>query len=140
MKLPPFIRLFPRVGAAIYLTGIVSFVATSILELPVTEMPDVLHAVILLAAAIAGFGFLLHFRRILARGPLETVLYALVTCHLLLSAVLHAWSLAAGSNEWIGLFPPWYPYLAMAYFVFFAWLCWRFPAGRTRRGGGNAQV
>ena len=127
MKLPAFSRLFPRIGAAVYLMGIVSFLATSILELPVTEMPDVLHAVILVAAAVAGVGFLLEFRQILARGPLQTVLYGLVTCHLLISAVLHAWSLASGSNQWISVFPPWYPYLAMAYFALFAWLCWRFP-------------
>lgn len=138
-----FDRLFPRIGAAIYVTGIVSFIATRILDLPVAEMPVALHAVILVAAAVAGFGFLLHFRQILARGSLETVAYALVTGHLLLSAVLHAWSLASGSNAWIGLFPEWYPYLAIAYFAVFAWLCWRFPSterGRRSRLNGVGPV
>ena len=140
MKATLFSRLFPRIGAAIYLTGIASFLVTRILELPVTEMPDVLHAIILVAATVAGLGFLLSFRHIIARGPLQTVLYGLVTCHLLLSAALHAWSLASGSNQWIGVFPSWYPYLAMAYFALFAWLCWRFPAKEARRGDGNART
>ncbi len=127
VQVPVFERLFPHVGAAIYVVGIVSFVATRLFGLPVTEMPDALHVVIALAAGVAGVGFLVHFRRILARRRVEVVLYTMMTGHLLLSSALHVWSLVTRSNEWIGLFPDWYPYLATTYFALFAWLCWRFP-------------
>lgn len=114
---------FSRVGAFIYAGGIASFIASLVVGFPVREMPEAVHLVILIAAGYSGIGFLVYARRAVLHGTAHRVIYVLILLHLNGSAVLHLYSIALETNQWISVFPAWYPYLAIVYFGVFGAFC-----------------
>ena len=82
-----------------------------------------MHVAIILAAGYSGIGFVVYFNKGIFSGARTKVIYLLIIFHLLLSAILHAFSIISGSNQWITIFPDWYPYLAVVYFAVFGCYC-----------------
>lgn len=115
---------FPKVGAAVYLMGIVSFIASLVFKFPIQEMPDIMHYIILFAGTYSGLGFLFYFNKIISQTILVKFIYILIIIHLLGSAYMHAYSLWFHTNEWIYFFPNWYKFFAIAYFTPFGVLCY----------------
>ena len=118
-----FAKSFAAVAAFIYLVGILGFVISLATDFPLSEMPPVAHGVVLFCTIYGAFGFIIFRRRIVVSSGWIRFFYLLITAHLLISALLHAYSLYFHSNNWIDVFPPWYQFLGMLYFAFFALLC-----------------
>ena len=123
MTKPTYKSTFSKVGAYIYAAGIVSFIASLLFRFPVQEMPNVVHAVILIAAGYSGIGFLIYFRRAVLPSMVQRIIYLLILLHLSASAILHLYSIVLKSNQWITVFPGWYPYVAVVYFAIFSRFC-----------------
>ena len=116
---------FSKVAALIYGFGILSFLGIIAFNFPVQEMPDPFHYIILVLGGYSGIGFLVYHRKVLLSRPFQWVIYWLIAVHLLGSTLLHLYSLLFETNQWITVFPPWYPFLAIAYFSFFAYFSFR---------------
>jgi len=114
------INSFSIIAGLTYCIGITGFIMNIINQFPIQEMPDVIHVVILVLAGYSGMGFVLYFRKVPFKSIGDKTLYSLIAFHLCLSAILHLYSLIYNTNEWITVFPAWYPYFGLLYFVVFA--------------------
>ena len=103
--------------------GIVGLIGSLLFRFPVQEMPNVAHFVILIAAGYSGIGFLIYFRRAVLPSMAQRIVYVLILLHLSASAILHLYSIVLESNQWMTVFPGWYPYLAVVYFGIFSRFC-----------------
>ena len=120
-----YAKSFARVATLIYCMGIIMLILSLIGILPITEMPNFVHYVIILFAGYGGIGFIVYSRKVKFKNIPDKIVFGLIIFHLNISAILHIYSIIANSNEWIGAFPEWYPYLAIVYFASFAYYSFR---------------
>ncbi len=116
---------FARAAATIYCMGIIVLILSLVGILPITEMPNFIHYVIILFAGYSGIGFIVYRRKVRFKNILDKIVFGLIIFHLIVSVILHIYSIIANSNEWIRAFPAWYPNLAIVYFAAFAYYSFR---------------
>ncbi|MCH8348578.1 MAG: isoprenylcysteine carboxylmethyltransferase family protein [Proteobacteria bacterium] len=103
---------FLKVGAFVYLGGVIIHVLRLTVEVPVTQMPVSAHAILVVLPAYVVFGSIIYWRQIDLTGLFQKVTFALATGLLLITAVMHAYSIIAQTSAWLGIFPIWYSVLA----------------------------
>ncbi|MCH9031048.1 MAG: isoprenylcysteine carboxylmethyltransferase family protein [candidate division Zixibacteria bacterium] len=118
-----FANTFSRVAALTYFAGTIAHTLRVVFEYPIEQVITVIHGPLVLASGYAGAGFLYHARKALLNSGLKKALYGLIAFHLITTAIMHAYSMITGNEEWIGFFPIWYSYFAIAYFVIFGYFC-----------------
>ncbi len=112
-----YFRTFSKVAILPYIGGTVAHTLRLIYKFPIVETPFWIHWVIVFLAGYASFGFIFHVNKIKFRGVIEKIIYGLVIFHLGGSVIMHAYSLAAQNNNWMGIFSLEYSYFALLYFV-----------------------
>ena len=120
-----YAKSFARVATLIYCMGIIVLILSLVGILPITEMPKLVHYVIILFAGYGGIGFIVYGRNVRFKNILDKMVFGLIIFHLNVSVILHIYSIIANSNEWIRAFPVWYPNLAIVYFAAFAYYSFR---------------
>ena len=103
---------FLKVGAFVYLGGVVVHVLHLTVGVPITQMPVSAHAILVVLPAYSVVGCLLYWRHITLDGVLQKTIFAFATGLLLITAVMHAYSIIASTSAWLGIFPMWYSALA----------------------------
>ncbi len=112
---------FLKVGTFVFAGGVVAHVLRLSVGLPVTEMPVSIHAFLVVLPAYAAFGCIVYAQQIDLAGVYQKVILALIIALLLITAVLHTYSIVAQTNEWLGIFPMWYSILAVIVYGGFAY-------------------
>jgi len=112
---------FLKAGTLVLAAGTVAHVLRLSVGLPVIEMPDSIHAILVVLPAYAGLGCIVHARRIDLAGVHRKVIFGLITALLLFTAVMHFYSIVARDNQWLGRFPMWYSVLAAIVYCAFAY-------------------
>ena len=87
-------------------------------------MPYVIDWAIVILGSIGAITLASLTARIAYRGRWEKPVHFIIISHLALSVVLHAWAILVRSHDVFGVFPIEYSYLALLYFMFFAWRSW----------------
>lgn len=112
---------FAKVAILTYGLGTIAHVGVLFTGRPGSEMPDIAHWVVTLLAGYAGLGFVANIKRIRFVTLGDKLVYLLVLLHLLSSSMIHAFSLAFKSNDWLTIFSYSYSYFAVAYFILFGY-------------------
>jgi hypothetical protein len=118
---------FPRFTAVLYIGGAVFHFIRALTAFSPTDIPFLIDWVIMLVAFYGGLGFLLFFRELGPPDPWRRGVSGIMVFHLLGSAVFHAYILATGSHQVLGVFP-----LAYSAGAFFAFLAFALVAATTR--------
>lgn len=111
---------FLKVGAFVLAAGVVAHLLRLSIGLPVVEMPDSIHAFLVLLPAYAAIGCVIYARKIDLTALWQKIVFALATGLLTVTAVMHLYSILAGDNEWLGIFPIWYSVVAVIVYGSFA--------------------
>ncbi len=105
------VALMPYIGGTVIhflrLSGIIIFM----------EFPYEVDWVICIIGGYALFGFILNIKKINFISLADKIFYGLVIFHLGISVVLHAYSLIVVNHNWMLVFPMWYSFIAMGYFI-----------------------
>lgn len=109
------------VALLVYGAGCLAHILNLAGVLPIQQMPNAVHAAIMLFAGYSGLGFIANSRNVVFKNVADKLMYGLITVHLNLSALLHAYSILFHTNAWIALFPRWYSYVAVVYLVAFGY-------------------
>lgn len=113
---------FLKVGALVYLGGVIIHVLRlTVAGVPITQMPDFAHAILVIFPSYTVFGSFLYWRQIILDGILRKTIFALAIGLLLITAVMHAYSIIAQTSAWLGIFPMWYSVLAAVVYGAFGW-------------------
>ncbi|MHC4106972.1 MAG: methyltransferase family protein [Planctomycetota bacterium] len=111
---------FLKVGVFVLAAGAVAHVVRLTVGLPVLQMPDSIHAFLVVLPAYAGFGCIVYARRINLAGVHHAVILALIIGLLVTTVVMHIYSMVAHDNRWLGVFPMWYSVAAVLVYGGFA--------------------
>jgi protein-S-isoprenylcysteine O-methyltransferase Ste14 len=112
---------FLKVGTLVLAAGVVAHVLRLSIGLPVTETPDSLHAFLVVLPAYAVFGCIVYARQIDLAGVHRKIIFALTIALLLITVVMHIYSIVAQDNQWLGIFPMWYSVFAVIVYGGFAY-------------------
>ncbi len=111
---------FLKVGALVLGAGALAHILRLTVELPVAEMPESIHTILVLLPAYAAVGCIVYARHIELPGIGHKIIFALATGLLATTALMHAWSIAVHDSQWLGIFPRWYSVVAMLVYGTFA--------------------
>ncbi len=112
---------FLKVGIFVFAGGVVAHALRLTVGLPILEMPVSLHAFLVVLPAYTAFGCIVYARQIDLAGVPRKVILALIIALLLITVVMHVYSIVAHTNEWLGIFPMWYSILAVIVYGGFAY-------------------
>ncbi len=123
---------FLKVGTFVFAAGAVAHLVRLSVGLPVTQTPDSIHALLVVLPAYSGLGCIVYARRINLAGVRRKIILASIIGLLFITAVMHAYSIVAHDNRWLGIFPMWYSVVAVIVYGGFA----LFLKTRTLESGG----
>ena len=116
--------VFPKVVALTYTGGTVIQILRLVFRFDLKNMPFEVDWVIVTLGPIGVTGLIVFSKHVYYRGRWENITHWLITIHLFISVVLHAWILAVRSHQSLSIFGYSYSYYATVYFAFFAWRSW----------------
>lgn len=112
---------FLKVGSFLLAGGVVIHVLhLSFGGVPITQMPDSIHTVLVVLPAYTLFGCIVYARRINLARVYQKVIFALILVLLFITLVMHFYSIVAHTNTWLGIFPMWYSVVAVIVYSGFA--------------------
>ena len=112
-----YYKTFARVALLPYVGGTIIHILRLIYDFPIEQMPNAVHWVVVVIGGYAGVGLIVFANRVPFENLWDKVGYGLLIFHLDGSVVFHAYILIAGSNDVLRIFPYWYSFLAVAYFI-----------------------
>jgi len=115
---------FPHVVAAIYTAGTIFHVVRIVVRLDLGDMPYFPDVIIAVLGSWGAAGMILFAKEVQFRGRWEAPVHWLISFHLTVSVVLHAWILYVRSHDAVAVFGIGYSYFGALYFGFFAWRTW----------------
>lgn len=115
-------KSFGKVAAILYISGGLMHGIRLLIHFTPADIPFFTDWVVAVGGLYAGAGFLLFRRYVDYRGMAHKVVYALITFHLLGSALLHIWIILTHSHKLLTIFPLGYSYAAVIFFLAFAWV------------------
>ncbi len=112
---------FLKVGVFLLAAGVVvHLLRLSFNWIPITQMPVSAHAFLVVLPAYTVFGCIVYARRMNLAAVYQKVIFALILVLLLITMVMHFYSLVAHTNKWLGIFPMWYSVVAVLLYTSFA--------------------
>ena len=114
-----FRATFAKVAVLTYVMGTVVHLTLLFTHLPGTQMPSIAHVMVTFMAGYAALGFVVFAKQVVFRNRYDKIMYGLVTVHLAISALMHAYSMVFDTNNWLEVFPYAYSFVAAAYFIAF---------------------
>jgi len=80
-------------------------------------MPVAVDWVVVTLGGYAGLGLIVFARQIPFRNIWDKIAYGLLIVHLDGSVIVHAYILFSGNQSVLGIFPYWYSFVAVGYFL-----------------------
>ena len=112
-----YYKTFARVALLPYVGGTIIHILRLIYDFPIEQMPTEVDWVVIVIGGYAGVGLIVFANRVPFENLWDKVGYGLLIFHLDGSVVVHAYMLFTGSHDFLGLFPYWYSFLAVGYFI-----------------------
>ena len=110
--------------AVLYTGGSVAQLLRIIYDFPLQEVPYLIDWAIVILGLVGATTLVVQRHRIDYRGWWEHPVHFLIITHLIASVALHLWAIYIQSHDLFAVFPLEYSYLALIYFVSFAWRSW----------------
>jgi hypothetical protein len=112
-----YFRSFARVCLLPYIGGTIIHILRLIYDFPITEMPVEVDWVIVTVGGYAGLGLIIFANHIPFNNVWDKIAYGLLIVHLDGSVIVHAYILYIGNHNVFGIFPYWYSFVAVGYFL-----------------------
>ena len=113
-----YYKTFARVALLPYVGGTIIHILRLIYDFPLEQMPNtVVDWVVVVIGGYAGVGLIVFANRVPFEHLWDKVGYGLLIFHLDGSVVFHVYLLFAGSHDAMRVFPYWYSFLAVGYFI-----------------------
>ncbi len=112
-----YYKTFARVALLPYVGGTIVHILRLIYDFPIEQMPTEVDWFIVVIGGYAGVGLIVFANRVPFENLWDKVGYGLLIFHLDGSVVFHAYMLFAGSHDALRVFPYWYSFLAVGYFI-----------------------
>lgn len=112
-----YFKSFARVCLLPYIGGTIIHILRLIYHLQITEIPVEVDWVVVTVGGYAGLGLIIFANKIPFKGRWDKIAYGLLIFHLDGSVIIHTYILYAGNNNVLGIFPYWYSWVAVAYFL-----------------------
>ncbi len=112
-----YYKTFARVALLPYVGGTIIHILRLIYDFPIEQMPTEVSWLIVVIGGYAGVGLIVFANRVPFENLWDKVGYGLLIFHLDGSVVFHAYMLFAGSHDALRVFPYWYSFLAVGYFI-----------------------
>ena len=85
--------------------------------MPITEIPVEVDWVVVIVGGYAGLGLVIFAHKVPFQNIWDKIAYGILIIHLDGSVLLHAYILCVGSHQVLGIFPYWYSFVAVGYFL-----------------------
>ncbi len=112
-----YYNTFARLALLPYVGGTIVHIFRLIYDFPIEQMPTAVDWLIVVIGGYAGVGLIVFASRVPFENVWDKVGYGLLIFHLDGSVVFHAYMLFTGSHDALRVFPYWYSFLAVGYFV-----------------------
>ena len=112
-----YYKTFARLALLPYVGGTVIHILRLLYDLSYEEMPFETDWLVVVVGGYAGLGLIIYANRIPFKNIWDKIIYGLLIFHLDGSVILHAYILLTGSHDILGIFPYWYSFIAVGYFL-----------------------
>ena len=100
-----------------YIGGAVIHILRLIFNFSYEEIPFEVDWLIIIIGGYAGLGLIIYANRIPFKNIWDKIIYGLLIFHLDGSVILHIYILVTGSHDILKIFPYWYSFIAIGYFL-----------------------
>ncbi len=112
-----YYKTFARVAMLPYVGGTVVHIFRLIYDFSLEQMPFEADWLVVVVGGYAGLGLIIYANRIPFKSIWDKIIYGLLIFHLDGSVILHAYILMTGSHDVLNVFPYWYSFVAVGYFL-----------------------
>src|SRR4030095_14432695 len=112
-----YFNTFARVCLLPYIGGTMIHIIRLIYNFSIEEMPLAVDWVVVIVGGYAGLGLIIFANKIPFKNIWDKIVYGLLIFHLDGSVIVHAYILLKGSHSVVNIFPYWYSFIAVGYFV-----------------------
>lgn len=112
-----YYKSFARLAMLPYIGGTVIHILRLIYNFSLEEIPFEADWLIVVVGGYAGLGLIIYANRIPFKNIWDKIIYGLLIFHLDGSVILHAYILFTGSHDVLNIFPYWYSFIAVGYFL-----------------------
>jgi len=112
-----YYNTFARVCVLPYAGGSIIHFLRLVLGFPIEQIPFEVDWVVVLIGGYAGLGLLVFISYIPFVNVWDKIAYGLLVFHLDGSVILHAYMLTANTHHPIRIFPYWYSFIPLGYFI-----------------------
>ena len=114
-----YYKTFARVCLIPYIGGTILHLIRLIWNISLGEIPFVVDWVIVILGGYGGVGLILFHNHISFKNIWDRIAYNLLIFHLMGSVILHTYVLFKGDHSVLNIFPYWYSFIAIVYFIAF---------------------
>ena len=112
-----YYKTFARVCLLPYIGGTIIHILRIIYDFPIEEIPLEIDWFIVVIGGYGGLGLIIFANKILFKNVWDKIAYGLLIFHLDGSVILHAYILLVGNHDILNIFPYWYSFIAIGYFL-----------------------
>jgi len=112
-----YYKTFARVCLLPYIGGTIIHILRIIYDFPLEEIPFEADWLVVVVGGYAGLGLIIFATRIPFKNIWDKIIYGLLIFHLDGSVILHAYLLSIGNHDILNIFPYWYSFIAIGYFL-----------------------
>ena len=112
-----YYKTFARLAMLPYVGGTVIHILRLIYDFSIEEIPFEADWLIVIIGGYSGLGLIIYANKIPFKNLLDKIIYGLLIFHLDGSVILHAYMLLTGSHDILSIFPYWYSFFAVGYFL-----------------------
>ncbi len=112
-----YYKTFARVCLLPYIGGTIIHILRIIYDFPIEEIPLEIDWFIVVIGGYGGLGLIIFANKILFKNVWDKIAYGLLIFHLDGSVILHAYILFVGNHDILNIFPYWYSFIAIGYFL-----------------------
>ena len=112
-----YYKTFARICLVPYIGGTIIHILRLIYDFPIDEIPFAVDWFVVAVGGYGGLGLIIFANKIQFKNIWDRIAYGLLIFHLDGSVILHAYILFAASHETLSIFPYWYSFFAVGYFM-----------------------
>lgn len=114
-----YFKTFARICLIPYIGGTIIHLIRLIWNISLVEIPFEVDWLIVILGGYGGAGLILFHKHISFKNIWDKIAYALLIFHLIGSVILHTYILVEGDHSILNIFPYWYSFIAIGYFIAF---------------------
>ena len=112
-----YYKTFARVCLLPYIGGTIIHILRIIYDFPIEEIPLEIDWFIVVIGGYGGLGLIIFANKVIFKNAWDKIAYGLLIFHLDGSVILHAYLLFIGNHDILNIFPYWYSFIAIGYFL-----------------------